>query len=66
MRAGSLDAAIVYRVNVQPQAEHFDAIPLPADKAKAVQPFAVRHDSANRQLGERLYGRKRREEARHD
>ena len=54
MRAGSLDAAIVYRVNVQPQAEHFDAIPLPADKAKAVQPFAVRHDSTNRQLSGRL------------
>lgn len=54
MRAGSLDAAIVYRVNVQPQAEHFDAIPLPPDKGKAVQPFAVRHDSTNRQLSGRL------------
>lgn len=54
MRAGSLDAAIVYQVNVQPQTEHFDAIALPADKAKAVQPFAVRHDSVNRRLSERL------------
>jgi molybdate transport system substrate-binding protein len=54
MRAGSIDAAIVYRVNVQMQQEHFDFIPLPADKAKAVQPFAVRHDSVNRQLSGRL------------
>ncbi len=54
MRVGSLDAAIVYRVNVQTQAEHFDIIPLPADKAKAVQPFAVRNDSTNRQLSGRL------------
>ncbi len=54
MRAGSLDAGIVYRVNAQVQAAHFDIIPLPADKAKAVQPFAVRHDSPNHRLSERL------------
>lgn len=54
MRVGSLDAAIVYRVNVLPQSEHFDIIPLPADKGKAVQPFAVRHNSTNRQLSGRL------------
>lgn len=54
MRAGGLDAAIVYRVNVQPQAEHLEAIPLPSDKAKAMQPFAVRADSANRRLSQRL------------
>lgn len=54
MRAGGLDAAIVYKVNVQPQAEHLESIPLPADKAKAVQPFAVRADSANRRLSQRL------------
>jgi ABC-type molybdate transport system substrate-binding protein len=54
MRAGSLDAAIVYRVNAQAQAAHFEVIPLPADKAKAVQPFAVRHDSPRRRLAERL------------
>jgi hypothetical protein len=54
MRVGSLDAAIVYRVNVLPQAEHFDVIPLPPDKGKAVQPFAVRNDSTNRQLSGRL------------
>ena len=54
LRTGSLDAAVVYRTNIQKQAEHFEAIPLPADKAKAVQPFAVRKDSPNSALGHRL------------
>ena len=54
MRVGALDAAIVYKVNVQQVAEHFDMIPLPADKAKAVQPFAVRKDSDYRNLSYRL------------
>lgn len=54
LRAGSLDAAVVYLINIRQQMEHFEAIPLPADKAKAIQPFAVRKDSANRQLGRRL------------
>lgn len=54
MRAGGLDAAIVYTVNVKPQAEHLEAIALPADKAKAVQPFAVRGDSDHRFLSRRL------------
>ncbi len=54
LRVGALDAAIVYQVNVLPQSEHFEAIPLPDDLAKAVQPFAVRADSANRQLSQRL------------
>jgi molybdate transport system substrate-binding protein len=54
MRAGALDAAIVYLVNVQQVSQHFDVIPLPADKARAVQPFAVRHDSPNKHLSQRL------------
>ena len=54
MRTGSLDAAVVYRINIQNSSTYFDAVPLPADKAKAVQPFAVRHDSPNRQMGYRL------------
>lgn len=54
LRTGSLDAAVVYRTNVQLQAQHFDAIALPADKAKAIQPFAVRKDSPNYALGHRL------------
>jgi molybdate transport system substrate-binding protein len=54
LRAGSLDAAVVYQINIQQQAEHFDTVALPADKAKAIQPFAVRKDSKYRQLGYRL------------
>lgn len=54
MRTGSLDAVVVYRINIQSNPGEFEAIPLPADKAKAVQPFAVRADSVNRQLGKRL------------
>jgi molybdenum ABC transporter molybdate-binding protein len=54
MRAGALDAAIVYQVNVQQVSQHFDVVPLPADKARAVQPFAVCHDSPNKHLSHRL------------
>ncbi|MBX7207865.1 MAG: substrate-binding domain-containing protein [Verrucomicrobiaceae bacterium] len=54
MRAGALDAAIVYLVNVKAAREHFDVFPLPADKARAVQPFAVRKDSDYRGISNRL------------
>lgn len=54
LRAGSLDAAVVYQINIQHQIEHFDSVPLPADKAKAIQPFSVRKDSPNRELARRL------------
>lgn len=54
MRAGALDAAVVYRINLMAKPDEFDAVPLPADKAKAVQPFAVRDDSAQKQTGRRL------------
>jgi len=54
IRVGALDAAIVYQVNVQSQSERFEAIALPADMARAVQPFAVRADSENKQLSQRL------------
>ncbi|MCB1276670.1 molybdate ABC transporter substrate-binding protein [Prosthecobacter sp.] len=54
MRTGSLDAAVVYGINIHGDPTHFDAVPLPADKSKAVQPFAVRHDSPNQQMGHRL------------
>ncbi|HAL72653.1 MAG TPA: molybdate ABC transporter substrate-binding protein [Verrucomicrobiales bacterium] len=54
LRTGSLDAAVVYQINIQNQAAHFDSIPLPADKAKAIQPFAVRTNSPNKQLGNRM------------
>jgi molybdate transport system substrate-binding protein len=54
MRTGSLDAAVVYGINIHNDPAHFDAVPLPADKSKAVQPFAVRRDSPNQQMGHRL------------
>jgi molybdate transport system substrate-binding protein len=54
MRAGALDAAIVYQVNVQQVSEHFDMIPIPKDLSRAVQPFAVRKDSPHYHLSQRL------------
>lgn len=54
MRAGALDAAIVYRVNFQPSAEFLEFIPIQHEGAHAVQPFAVRADSPNHHLGGRL------------
>ena len=54
MRAGALDAAIVYRVNAAPQAEHLDYLTIDHPGAKAVQPFSVRAGSPNAQLAARL------------
>jgi molybdenum ABC transporter molybdate-binding protein len=57
LRAGSLDAAVVYRSNVQsaPEAsEQIETIPLTADGAVAVQPVAVSRESRHRYLLRRL------------
>ncbi|NBV24684.1 MAG: hypothetical protein EBS05_22535 [Proteobacteria bacterium] len=54
MRAGGLEAAIVYRVNAAPQTEHLEFFPIQHEGAKAIQPFAVRERSPNRQLARRL------------
>jgi ABC-type molybdate transport system substrate-binding protein len=54
MRAGALDAAIVYRVNAQSQEDHLEYFHIQHPGAKAVQPFAVRATSPNRQLSGRL------------
>ena len=54
MRAGALDAAIVYRVNFQPSAEHLDYLTIQHEGAKAVQPFSVRSTSPNYHLSQRL------------
>ncbi|HYR59506.1 MAG TPA: substrate-binding domain-containing protein, partial [Chthoniobacteraceae bacterium] len=54
MRAGALDAAIVYRVNAAPQREHLDYIAIDHPGAKAVQPFSVRADTPRAQLATRL------------
>jgi molybdenum ABC transporter molybdate-binding protein len=54
MRAGALDAAVVYRVNATLQSEHLDFLPIDHPGAKAVQPFSIRTGSARRQLAGRL------------
>jgi molybdate transport system substrate-binding protein len=56
MRTGALDAAIVYRVNVQAASgpAPLEFVPIRHEGAKAVQPFAVRADSPNRHLALRL------------
>lgn len=54
MRTGSLDAVVVYRINLQSKPDEFEVITLPADKSKALQPFSVRRDSPNQQMGRRL------------
>jgi ABC-type molybdate transport system substrate-binding protein len=61
MRAGGLDAAIVYRVNTQTAGASAASTQAPLtflalrhEGAKAVQPFAVRSDSPHRQLALRL------------
>ncbi len=54
MRAGALDAAIVYKVNFQLQAANLEFVRIRHEGARAVQPFAVRADSDRRQLAGRL------------
>ncbi len=54
MRAGGLDAAIVYRVNTLAGSEHLEFIKIRHEGARAIQPFAVRADSTHKQLGFRL------------
>lgn len=54
LRAGSLDAAIVYSTNAKPQAGSIDTIPLAMAGAKALQPFAVATGSPRAQLAQRL------------
>lgn len=54
MRAGGIDAAIVYSVNAIPQSAHLEFIPIQHKGALAVQPFAVAANSPRRQMGGRL------------
>jgi ABC-type molybdate transport system substrate-binding protein len=54
MRAGGLEAAIVYKITYKNVADQLEYIPIQHEGAKAVQPFAVRGDSPNHRLGERL------------
>ncbi len=54
MRAGSLDAVIVYEANTANVREALDWIPIDHPRARAVQPFAVGKDSRHPQLMARL------------
>lgn len=54
MRAGGLDAAIVYSVNAIPQNDHLDFIRIDHKGALAIQPFAIGVHSPRRQLAQRL------------
>lgn len=54
MRAGALDAAIVYRVNALLQSTHLDFITIDHPGARARQPFSIRKESENRHLAGRL------------
>ena len=54
LRAGALDAVVVYKVNAIAQSAHLDYLPLEMAGGKAVQPFSVRGDSEHRQLAYRL------------
>jgi len=54
MRAGSLDAVVVYRVNLHGGDGAFEAVALDPEMARAVQPFAVRAASPRARLAERL------------
>ncbi len=58
LRAGSLDAAIVYLSNATGSAEYLDAIQIKGLAcAVATQPFAVAEGSPNAHLAERLFQR---------
>jgi len=54
LRAGGLDAVIVYEANVSQVREHLDIVRIDLPSAKAVQPFAVARDSRNKRLAQRL------------
>ncbi len=54
LRAGGLDAVIVYEANISQVREHLDIVRLDLPSAKAVQPFAVARDSRNKHLAQRL------------
>jgi len=54
LRAGGLDAVIVYEANVSQVREHLDIVRLDVAGAKAIQPFAVAQGSRHKHLTQRL------------
>ncbi|MBI4578426.1 MAG: substrate-binding domain-containing protein, partial [Planctomycetes bacterium] len=54
MRAGALDAAIVYRANTSKVGDSLEVFSIDNPAAKAVQPFATGKESKHKQLASRL------------
>lgn len=64
MRAGSLDAVVVYAANTSQVRDQLEVVPLAGPGAKAVQPFAVGRQSGHAQLMNRLLAALRSAESR--
>jgi molybdate transport system substrate-binding protein len=54
IRAGSLDATVVYVSNTMKVREHLEVVPLSGPGTTAVQTYSIEKDSKHRQLAERL------------
>ncbi|MBM4024298.1 MAG: molybdate ABC transporter substrate-binding protein [Planctomycetes bacterium] len=54
LRAGGLDAVIVYEANLAQVREHLDFVRIDLPGAKAIQPYAIARDSRCRHLAQRL------------
>ena len=54
LRAGGLDAVIVYESNISQVREHVDIVRIDLPGAKAVQPYAIARSSQCRHLAQRL------------
>ncbi len=54
LRAGGLDAVIVYEANISQVREHVDIVRIDLPSAKAVQPFATAKDSKHKYITQRL------------
>jgi len=54
LRAGGLDAVIVYEANISQVREHLDIVRIDLPSAKAIQPFAIARDSKHKYIAQRL------------
>ncbi len=54
LRAGGLDAVLVYESNISQVREHVDLVRLDLPGATAIQPFAIARSSQHQQLAQRL------------
>jgi len=55
LRAGGLDAVIVYEANIAQVRQHVDIVRIDLPSAKAIQPFAVAQSTEHRYLTQRLF-----------